>query len=206
MSYADEGFARLEVNALPRTLSECVAEFERCISGQESMGLQLDEQPFEGAEVRKVADTARRSELVCEIARTVGPAVLRETGWPNAILWMDAMYYKPPRSSKESAVPFHRDMQYWNGLVDPGDAATVIVPLYHARRESGGMGFVPGSHLLAEMPTEWHAWYPDMRPGEATLHHSLTMHGSLPNETDEPRRSISLHFRHPKVFVTREPR
>jgi ectoine hydroxylase-related dioxygenase (phytanoyl-CoA dioxygenase family) len=34
----------------------------------------------------------------------------------------------------------------------------------------------------------------DLGPGEVSLHHSLTWHASLPNVSDQPRRSIVVRF------------
>jgi ectoine hydroxylase-related dioxygenase (phytanoyl-CoA dioxygenase family) len=85
----------------------------------------------------------------------------------------------------------------------------------HVNEENGCMRFIPGSNrwgLVNEsnfftsdlegqrnrmrLP-EGEAWREVpviLEPGQASFHHCMTLHGSGPNRTERPRRSIAVHL------------
>ena len=122
--------------------------------------------------------------------------------------YTDQMFVKPPRHG--SLVPWHQDAAYWP-CVEPR-----LVSLWLALDEvtiaNGCVRFIPGSHREAlphhvvdsgtpnrlatrpeyvdasrEVPVE-------LRPGSACIHHSLTLHHSLANESDKGRRGLVMIY------------
>lgn len=142
-------------------------------------------------------------------------ASLLETG--SLYLYEDSILVKEP-GSLESTV-FHQDHPYFS--VDGDLVCTTWVPLDSVTRESGGMGYVRGSHLDdtrwrpnlfvtrdpipgtegADVP-DFHAdpgdadivWI-DAAPGDVIVHHARTIHGAGPNRSPTtPRRAVSVRY------------
>ena len=130
--------------------------------------------------------------------------------------WHDQVFYKPARHP--GVVPWHQDYSYWTRAA-PANHITINILLDDATAESGCLHFVPGSHrwgllpkvsfggdmdaLRASLPPELeHAFKPVAAParaGEASLHHSHTVHGSFGNRSERPRRAIVLNYMGPET-------
>lgn len=147
-------------------------------------------------------------DLVWHPAITVPSAQL--LGVDHLRFWHDQVFYKPPRHP--GVVPWHQDYSYWT-RTGPPRHITVNVVLDDTDLENGCLHFVPGSHrwpllpkvsfdapmdaLLADVPGELRD---DFRPvpvplraGEASIHHSHTIHGSFANQSDGPRRAVVVN-------------
>lgn len=213
MNFDETGWAHWDQNVLPVPLDEAIAAFDRCRAAAPGP------QKF-GEELVKVAEP---SELDATIKLIVDREYLASMvaylmGWRRCYLFGDSLYYKRPHSDTRATVGWHQDLRYWPALEGQAKvAATAVIPLYVAERRSGGLGFVPGSHrwgllgseawsgadnmgqhnkppLPSHLERQWKEVYPVVQPGEVTFHHSLTFHGSEPNETDQHRRSITIHY------------
>lgn len=117
------------------------------------------------------------------------------------------------------SLKWHQDYPYWP-LAQP-NAVTAWVALDDVDADNGAMQMVPGSHLMGEkLPAIFGTgttYMEDLRPatvttmpdpeeqgltvetitlaaGEISMHHPLTWHASLPNDSDRPRRSIVVRF------------
>ncbi len=127
---------------------------------------------------------------------------------------------KPPNGPK---TPWHQDFAYYGPGIRHR-CVTFWVPLHDATVENGCMWFVPGSHrgkLLEHHPINgdprihgleicdeaFARNYPiDLRSvaggmvtcpikaGDCTVHNEMTIHGTGPNMTDEPRLAYALAF------------
>lgn len=120
------------------------------------------------------------------------------------------VFNKPP--GVDGRHPMHQDLRYFR--LRPADkilgAWTAILP---ARRESGCLAIIPGSHkwgLLEHQSPDWkylnHGFYGvkgvdlearqhiEMEPGDTLLFHPLLVHGSGRNRSAHFRRAISVHF------------
>jgi ectoine hydroxylase-related dioxygenase (phytanoyl-CoA dioxygenase family) len=127
---------------------------------------------------------------------------------------------KPPNGPK---TPWHQDFAYYGPGIRHR-CVTFWVPLHDATVENGCMWFVPGSHrgtLLEHHPingdprihgleirdAEFGQLYPadlrslaggtvscPIRAGDCTVHNEMTIHGTGPNMTDEPRLAYALAF------------
>ena len=124
-------------------------------------------------------------------------------------LWHDQLLFKPPSPVQpvevvSGNVGWHTDRQYWLSCTST-EMLTCWVPFHDCDADMGGVSFVPGSHrevvdglnffdpdLSAIDPAT--TVLPTLRRGDVTFHHCGTVHGSGPNHTDRPRRSMAIHL------------
>lgn len=129
---------------------------------------------------------------------------------PDLLCWSSTFFIK--EAHDPGFVSWHQDATYW-GLSSP-DVITAWVALSPATLESGAMRMVPGSHRIQHAHRE--TWDKDnllsrgqevmvdidtggavdivLRPGQASLHHVLIVHGSEPNRSDDRRIGIALRY------------
>ncbi len=131
-------------------------------------------------------------------------------------LWHDQLLYKPGRGpGRETAnVGWHQDYSYWQCAAEP-TLVTAWVAFDDVDLSNGCMQVVPYSHKwglvnvndffeqdlekqqrMMELP-EGASFEPVpliMKAGQVSFHHALTIHGSGPNTTDKPRRSLAVHL------------
>jgi ectoine hydroxylase-related dioxygenase (phytanoyl-CoA dioxygenase family) len=125
--------------------------------------------------------------------------------------WHDQVFFKP--AGHPGVVPWHQDYSYWT-RTGPARHITVNIMLDDADEENGCVQFVPGSHrwgllpklpfdssldaihehLSAEQSDAFAPVHGCMRAGEATIHHSHTLHGSAGNHSDRPRRALVFNY------------
>lgn len=148
-------------------------------------------------------DLASMPALVDRVASIIGTPVQ---------IWHDQSQLKPPRVG--SAKPPHQDNAYHK--IEPADlTVTAWVAIDDATLMNGCMRFLPGSHrwgLLAHSPLagQEHNLVPagvdlstevvvPCQAGAVVLFHTLVLHHSLPNRTDEWRRAFICHYIHPEA-------
>jgi ectoine hydroxylase-related dioxygenase (phytanoyl-CoA dioxygenase family) len=122
-------------------------------------------------------------------------------------LLQDTALVKPPGS--EARVEWHQDHTY-TGYLDTTACVSVRLALTDCSLESGCLRVIDGSHLhgvrgglrafraaevsddTALMPPDWEERVVpvELRPGDVSVHHCLTFHGSLPNRSPRPRRTL----------------
>ncbi len=127
-------------------------------------------------------------------------------------LLFDQLFCKPARQS--GAVSWHQDYSYWT-YSQPMNHVTCWVALDDADLSNGCVQYVPGSHrwdVLLPRPSgltreqdslfgmlneeQQAAFQPvaaEVKRGSVLFHHPLTIHGSLPNTSDRPRRGTTVH-------------
>lgn len=128
---------------------------------------------------------------------------------PTVRFWHDQVFAKPPRHP--GVVPWHQDYSYWTRTA-PACHLTINVMLDDADAASGCVQFVPGSHrwgLLPKLPfdapleairahlpagADWRPVPVPVRAGQATIHHSHTLHGSDQNRSERWRRATVLNY------------
>ncbi|MFW5829249.1 MAG: phytanoyl-CoA dioxygenase family protein [Planctomycetota bacterium] len=132
-------------------------------------------------------------------------------------LWHDQLLYKPPRPqgrtvSGQTAVGWHADRNYWRTCTGP--LLTAWVPFTDITPDMGPIAFLDKSQdweLLEEldffsddligqeaiMSTNGKVVQkivPSYRRGQVSFHDWRTVHGSTPNTSDRPRRSMAVHL------------
>lgn len=125
--------------------------------------------------------------------------------------WHDQIFYKPAK--KGGVVAWHQDYSYWT-RTKPVAHITCWCALDDATVENGCLHYIPDSHKWGLMPKPViagglegikdflndeqkekfaHPKPAPVRAGEAIFHHSLTLHGSGENKSDQPRRAFVIN-------------
>ncbi len=127
-------------------------------------------------------------------------------------LWHDQALYKVP---KGAATEPHQDIAYWPMIEK--DAGTIWLALDEVTVEMGAMHFIPGSHktenlfsysnriedaiegksnllgkakeILKTEPVSY-----NLKAGDATFHHALTIHYTGDNVTDKIRKGVTVIY------------
>lgn len=136
---------------------------------------------------------------------------------PDIMIYAVEFFIKEPNTRHK--VTMHQDLTYWGlGAID--GLVTAWLALSPATPASGCMDFVQGSHKNAILP---HADSDDadnmlsrgqevqvdvadtdkvpieIHPGQISLHHGLTIHGSGPNTTDDRRIAAVIRYCTPEI-------
>ncbi len=174
-----------------------------------------DWRPEHGDVIRKNDYTSCQVREIAQLTRSpiVGAIAARLAGATQIRLWHDQLLYKPAGlDSAAGNVGWHTDRQYWQGC-SSAQMLTGWVPFHDCDERIGGVTFVRGSHLWQQGRLDF--WNTDLdaleqqfasegRPvekvtpvlprGSMTFHHCRTIHGSGPNLSSEPRRSVAIHL------------
>lgn len=125
--------------------------------------------------------------------------------------WHDQLFVKPAHDG--GVVEWHQDYSYWT-RTKPVAHLTCWIGLDDSTEENGCVRYIPGSHkwpllpryhLSGDMSSVFEFLTDEQRAaftpvsallaaGEASFHHSMTLHGSYANTSDRPRRAAVLNF------------
>ena len=135
-------------------------------------------------------------------------------------LWHDQVVYKPglgPEGACESAgnIGWHQDYGHWQ-CSSTKNMCTAWIALQDITMDMGPMLMIPGSNkwgllegsntfgqkdlsaLREKFSSQTHeSWQPTpclLEAGQVSFHHALTLHGSGPNLTHEPRMCVISHM------------
>jgi ectoine hydroxylase-related dioxygenase (phytanoyl-CoA dioxygenase family) len=136
---------------------------------------------------------------------------------PDIMIFSGEFFIKEPRTRQ--IVSMHQDLTYWGlGAID--GLVTAWIPLSPATPASGCMEFVAGSHKDAILPhedtfdannllsrgqevkvdvSEDQKSVIEIHPGQMSLHHGLTIHGSGPNTSDDRRIACVIRYIRPDM-------
>src|SRR6476646_448671 len=149
-----------------------------------------------------LADLVRNPKILDAIEDLYGPDLL---------CWTSNFFIKEARNP--AFVSWHQDATYW-GLSAP-DVVSAWVALTPSNMANGAMGVMPGSHRMQQLPhrdtfdknnlltrgqeiavevDESKAFYLDLEPGGASLHHVLLVHGSPPNPSNDRRIGFAIRY------------
>ena len=141
-------------------------------------------------------------------------------------LLQDALLLKPP-SAQGSSIALHQDYSY-TGYLDSPSSLSVGLALTDATLDSGCLcvvdashtwGLVSGLHVCAdELQKDLGSRLSpahrervaqatialEVRAGDVTIHHCLTLHGSGDNTSDRPRKTIIAHLFNGDCTLVRE--
>jgi len=130
---------------------------------------------------------------------------------PNILVWGTNFFIKEP--GDETFISWHQDSTYW-GLSTP-DVVTAWLALSPSNIRSGAMKMIPGSHLIDQLPhkdtfeeknlltrgqvVDWSSQPEasqllELNPGEISLHHVRTVHGSEPNLSADRRIGLAIRY------------
>ena len=147
----------------------------------------------------------------------IGKLAAELTGANMVQAWAVQLLYKPAGGEAVGNVGWHQDWQYWKDWWTPdSEIFTAWLALSDVTEQSGPMLLVQGSNnwgfldagnffesdidgLRDRMPVPegqtWEATPAVLPPGGLSFHHRLTVHGSGPNLSALPRRSLAIHLR-----------
>ena len=119
------------------------------------------------------------------------------------------LFAKPKKHGLD--VPVHQDNFYW--CVKDAKALTMWVALEKTNKENGGVYYYDKSHklgLIKHFPSykkgssqmikknlrlkKMKKSYPSLNPGDCVLHHSLAVHGSNKNYSNNSRKGVTFQF------------
>jgi len=155
-----------------------------------------------------VAELASEESLLDIIEELIGPDIL---------LWNAFLPIKPPRTNAHFG--WHQDATYWP-VTPTEQIVSAWIALCPVNQFCGGMQMVRGSHLLGALDHETtydessmlkrgqqvttaidnsEIFDINLHPGEASIHHTLTLHRSGPNNSDDWRLGVGLNYASPQV-------
>jgi len=158
--------------------------------------------------IRNLWRMERYSRFFADLARS--PGLLKLAGAlvnGEPVLAAVELFAKPAQVG--SAVPYHQDNAYFN--LTPPDSFTCWIALDASTGENGCVYYCRGSHRAPPLPhigsgvagnSMMAAFAPErpdevaglLAPGDAMLHHCLTVHRSEPNRSLRPRRGLLLVY------------
>lgn len=181
-------------------------EFTQSWGWRPEHGNVLRKNDYASLQNRELAALIRKPVLGAIAARLCGASVR---------LWHDQLLYKPPSDpNKPANVGWHTDRGYWK-TCSSDQMLTAWIPFHDCDAQMGTITMIDQSHTwpdntdtldffnhdLAALEKQFRT---DGRPvqkvpmilrkGEVSFHHCLTIHGSGPNLTNQPRRAIAVHM------------
>ncbi|MBN9391851.1 MAG: phytanoyl-CoA dioxygenase family protein [Chloroflexi bacterium] len=145
----------------------------------------------------------------------IAAALLRT---PIIRLWHDQLLFKPGLAPGVTPVPanvgWHQDYHYWQCAQEPTlvtawvafDDVDLSNGCMHVVRGSNHWGLVDVNNFFEQdlqkqeetmtIPTgaKFEPVPLIMKAGQVSFHHAMSLHGSGPNNTTRPRRSIAIHL------------
>lgn len=137
--------------------------------------------------------------------------VVKQILGPDILCWSTDLFPKDPGTGKICG--WHQDATYIG--MEPPDALTVWVALTESNLNNGCVQFSKGSHLKGqlehnktfvdnsmllygqEIPVtvdESTVAYAELKPGQASVHHIMTVHASGPNQSQGRRIGIAIRY------------
>lgn len=128
---------------------------------------------------------------------------------PNLLCWGSAFFQK--EAGDRRFISWHQDSYYYG--IEPACTCTAWVAFSPSTVRSGSVRVIPGSHLaqaaFVETPSahnmlprgqtildvdESKAVHMNLDPGEFSIHHEAIVHSSEPNNADDRRIGLSIHY------------
>jgi hypothetical protein len=215
-SFRENGWALLKGLLDPELAS---ALFERAMPMTGEPGLAgdfgIDPQPSKMDDLfHAVVFSKRMGRNALRVIRTMLP-----TDVSSVRYWTDNIFLKMPEGTgvADGVTEYHQDFHIGPHIVeDRIGKANFWVALHDCPPERSTLRFFSGSHKLGvlgpkkdpdgrsivdvypKLP-EWCPLSPPLhlQPGDATIHHSLTVHGAPANSTDQQRCVFEFVYIHP---------
>ncbi|WP_171212415.1 phytanoyl-CoA dioxygenase family protein [Ruegeria sp. HKCCA5426] len=192
--------------------SEIRAEFEGIERDWQDADLPLPLNTYKRVNAHLVMPMAARIALDARVLDVVQGVL-----GPDIMIWSAEFFVKEPGT--KHTVGMHQDLTYW-GMGETPDQVTAWIALSPATVESGCMDFVRASHKNPILPhndtysetnllsrgqeiavevAEEDKTHIELTPGQMSLHHGLTIHGSGPNRSDDRRIGLAIRYLNPNA-------
>ena len=173
--------------------------------------------PEQGDVLRKNDYSSFQNRELFQFVRNplVGAIAARLSGSPTIRLWHDQLLWKPiDQPDKKANVGWHTDRGYWKTCTST-NLITAWVPFHDCDEAMGTITMIDGSHKWPDNTEKLDFFSSDLegleknfntggnpiiktpanlKKGCVSFHHCLTIHGSGPNRSTRPRRSIAIHM------------
>lgn len=173
--------------------------------------------PEHGDVLRKNDYSSLQNRELAAIVRhpLIGAIAARLIGSPTIRLWHDQLLFKPPdKPDRKAVVGWHTDRGYWK-CCSSDQMLTAWVPFHDCDETMGTIMMIDGSHRWPDNTAALDFFSSDLdglekrfdtggqpirkvpanlKRGCVSFHHCLTIHGSGPNRSDRPRRSMAIHL------------
>ena len=220
-SFHRDGFLIIEEGFIAESAIEALRErFDRLFEGDYATGIQPDEVNWKRGRdsedlTRQICNGWRADDRIAAqvLSERTGRIAAQLMGYGGARMLQDNCLWKPPGAR---SLGMHQDGSFADYLV-PSEMITCWVALDDTRAQGGTIEYARGSHRWPKVPPDrgsFHApedWLAPMRSaapegvepelvpvvvkaGGCSFHHSLTFHGSGPNEATRDRRAIVSHL------------
>jgi ectoine hydroxylase-related dioxygenase (phytanoyl-CoA dioxygenase family) len=218
-NFDDDGFVIVDRLIDPGLVDGLRQAFDDLFSGRFEKGVRPDEVNWQQGSgdptrTRQICNgwKANRDIAAIVLDESIGKAIARLAGWSGVRIMQDNVIWKPPATR---SLGFHQDSAYLSWFA-PSDLLTCWIALDDTSADGGTLEFVRGSHrwTLREPKGEFHApedyrkpmleaaalegveadiAFVEVAAGGGSFHHGRTWHGSGPNNSQNPRRSLVLH-------------
>ena len=194
---------------------------ERFYAGARDAGLDLPARSrgwTRGPGLRKNDYASLRMSSLAALVRKpiLGAIAARLAGVDVIRLWHDQLLYKPSEAADAppANVGWHTDKGYWKSATSE-NLLTAWIPFHACDNAAGTITMVDGSHRWPDNTTSLDFFNSDLdglenrfetggepvrkvpmllQKGQVSFHHCLTIHGSGPNRSGLPRRSMAVHL------------
>ena len=210
-SYHDQGFVTLEGVLSPEELLALQQRMSDVASGDAEFPLELIEfEPGADRVPRKINRCAENDDIF--MTHAMNPRILdvvEQLIGPDIKLYSSQCFMKPPGGVEK---PWHQDSAYFT--IAPRALVTCWTALDAVTIDNGCLWVIPGSHK-GELYDHRQPWQvgdrvdmqvPEgdfnnrqeasivMPAGSCSFHHSMLLHRSGANQTDQPRRGLAVHY------------
>ena len=227
--FHEDGFLVVEKLIEKEEVDRLLTRYEPLFRGEWQTGIEPDEWNWRTGRdaedrTRQICNAWKADPTIAGISlrEDVGRACAIMMGWPGARIQVDNVLWKPAGAK---SIGFHQDCSYLNWFTPLGMCSCWIA-LDDTTATGGTMELVPGSHKWGESPvaknfhapTDYRAdlmeaaarvgktpeFVPVVVPkGGGSFHHGWTWHGSGPNTTGKPRRTLVSHTINSEVRYNR---
>lgn len=208
-AFAEQGFVKLKRVLTPETIAAYEAEITDKVIELNTQHLPLEDRDTYGKAFLQVTNLWQDSERVLEFVSSprLARIAAQLLGVRSVRLYHDQALYK---ESGGGVTPWHADQYYWPFATDR--CVTVWIPLQETPMEMGPLAFAAGSHrfdhgrdlpisdeserVLQEALADQN--FPQVSEpyelGEVSYHLGWTFHRAAANNTDVPRRVMTIIY------------
>lgn len=182
-----------------RHYRDCLEQYERAQGG-----VPLEPWQYRKVHVREpwAADLVRIPQVLDAVEDLIGPDIL---------IFNATFFIKEPQTDQITA--WHQDSTYFG--MQPYEHVSAWIALSNASEEAGCMDFVVGSsangqlyhapqtvvgsvnhgsQAIAEPFDDSHVVSAPLKPGQFSFHHTLVVHSSAPNRSDDRRIGFGISY------------
>jgi ectoine hydroxylase-related dioxygenase (phytanoyl-CoA dioxygenase family) len=220
-SFQRDGFLIVEEGLLSPGAIEVLRErFAALFEGDYATGIAPDEVNWKAGRdpddvTRQICNGWRADDVIAAqvLSERTGRLAAQLMGYRGTRMLQDNCLWKPPGAR---SLGLHQDGSYADYLV-PAEMITCWVALDDTQAQGGTIEYIRGSHRWPRVPPDrasFHApedWLAplaaatpegvepervpvEVKAGGCAFHHSLTFHGSGPNEATRERRALVSHL------------